>query len=242
MIIKCPNCEFSGRIPSHAVDSPHNATCPRCRFRFELHSLFSEQGTAILARPELEIDPGSSAYELKAITEDFGELAPAGAHPEPWDKDEEVLPLNGSGSHARDLAADSSATTPAWETHSAGRAVLMPASGEPWYSRVLQIWGIMFLLWAGLILARSLFLLFSAENGPLNGSDVLSSVVSVMLLVPGAAGLFLLADLGRYLRGLRSFPTRGSKAAATPARPGPLSYRPGRAWNRLLQAAFAARP
>src|SRR5262249_6134890 len=80
MIIQCPNCGYSGRIPSYALGTPHNAKCPKCRFRFELGSLLLEP---MLEKPGSQLnpglsldapigDPGSSAYELKAITDDFG--------------------------------------------------------------------------------------------------------------------------------------------------------------------------
>src|SRR4051794_39887150 len=82
MIIECPKCQFSGRIPSYALDSPYNARCPRCRFRFELHTLLASTPDEALDDPGIEGlgtelgdgqagDPGASAYELKAITEDF---------------------------------------------------------------------------------------------------------------------------------------------------------------------------
>src|SRR5271166_2464463 len=97
MIIQCPNCRFSGRIPSYAVDSPYNATCPRCRFRFELSALLADRLVGMLAESELGSEPGSSSYELKAITEDFEQPQPAAERRDPWRVDPGEVPFNASG-------------------------------------------------------------------------------------------------------------------------------------------------
>src|SRR5271157_2721045 len=90
MIIQCPNCRFSGRIPSYAMDSRYNATCPRCRFRFELHALLADRDVGMLAESELDSGPGSSSYELKAITEDLEPPQPRVNLRDPWGDDEAV--------------------------------------------------------------------------------------------------------------------------------------------------------
>src|SRR5208337_2281147 len=88
MIIQCPNCRFSGRIPSYAVDSPYNATCPKCRVRFELHALLAERDVGMLAESELDSGPGSSSYELKAINENFEQPQTAADRHDPWKDDQ----------------------------------------------------------------------------------------------------------------------------------------------------------
>jgi hypothetical protein len=110
---------------------------------------------------------------------------------------------------------------------------------EPWYSRVLEAWGVFFLIWATIIVVRSLFFLLARTDGQAAGAEIVSSVFSVLLLVPGAAGLFLLVDVGRYIRDLRiHIPAAGvaqpDKRATTP-----LSVRVWRlkAWvHRSLRA------
>ena len=235
MIIQCPNCRFSGRIPSYAVDSPHNARCPKCRFRFEL---LADSVVGMLAESELDTDPSSSSYELKAITETHS----VADSRDPWENDEEAIPFNGSGDARVDPARSSLSTAAApWETPAPSLAVWAAAGAEPWYSRVLQLWGIVFLIWAAMIVARSLFLQFVPGSGPTSRSDAVSSVVSVLLLVPGAAALFLLVDLGRYIRGLRPPTSRAASAPSTSAKPVSLNLRPGRSWSRPFQATPSVR-
>ena len=142
MIIQCPNCRFSGRIPSHAVDSPHIARCPKCRFRFELLALLAGSDVGMLAESESVTGPGSSSYELKAITETHS----VADGRDPWENDEEAIPFNGSGDARVDPARSILSTAAApWETPAPSLAVWDAAGAEPWYSRVLQLWGIVFL-------------------------------------------------------------------------------------------------
>src|SRR5271157_352322 len=242
MIIQCPNCQFSGRIPSYAVAGPHIARCPRCRFRFELHALLADPVVGMLAEPEPDSGPGSSSYELKAITEDLGQPHSAADRRDPWGEDQEAVPFNGNGDPRVDPARSSFSTAAAvLEVPAPSLAVSEAAWAEPWYSRVLQVWGIVFLIWAAMIVARSLFLQFVPGSGPTSRSDAVSSVVSVLLLVPGAAALFLLVDLGRYIRGLRPPPPRKARTTSSSARTVSQSLPPSRFWNRLFQAAPSAR-
>ncbi len=90
-------------------------------------------------------------------------------------------------------------------------------------------------------LARSVFLQIVPGSGLTSRSDAVSSVVSVLLLVPGAAFLFLLVDLGRYLRGLRPPAPRVVRATSSAARKVAQSLPPSRFWSRLFHAAPSAR-
>ena len=189
--------------------------------------------SGMLAESKSVTDPGSSSYELKAITETHS----VADSRDPWEYDEEAIPFNGSGDARVDPARSSLSTAAApWETPAPSLAVSDAAGAEPWYSRVLQVWGIVFLIWAAMIVARSLFLQFVPGSGPTSRSDAVSSVVSVLLLVPGAAALFLLVDLGRYIRGLRPPTSREASAPSASAKPVSLNLRPGRFWSRPFQA------
>src|SRR3954452_23337046 len=95
MIIQCPNCGFSGRIPGYAVAIPHHARCLKCRHQFELGTLLqgepgreppgpSTEDTSARSRTGQEQDPGSSFYELKAITEDDGSALEQEDIVDPW--------------------------------------------------------------------------------------------------------------------------------------------------------------
>ncbi len=241
MIIQCPNCQFSGRIPSYAVDSPYNATCPRCRFRFELHALLADPVVGMLAESELDSGPGSSSYELKAITENLEQPQPEANRRDPWGDDPGAVAYGGNGDDRVDPARNGFSTTAPWKAPEPFLSVPEAAGPEPWYSRVLQVWGIVFLIWAALIVARSLFLQFLPGSGPTSRFDAVSSVVSVLLLVPGAAALFLLVDLGRYIRGLRPPSPSMVRTRSSAARTVSRSLPPSRFWNRLFQAASSAR-
>jgi len=249
MIIQCPNCGFSGRIPRYAVTAPHLARCLRCRHQFEPGLLLPaglQDDVAVSAPGKVlegagsgsEGDPGSSNYELEAITEDLATgIEELGS--DPWgDEDEE--PVMTSGPSFPKMASPREGPlgmTPLTYLRWAFR--LMPGPADPWYSRVLQAWGIFFLFWAVAILARSLYYLMTAEKFATATQDIVWSVVSVILLVPGSAGLFLLVDLARYMRGLsrdeqdaRDFADEPSGESATP---------PLRTWPEGPRALSAVR-
>ena len=112
---------------------------------------------------------------------------------------------------------------------------------DPWYSRVLQAWGIFFLLWGVAILGRSVYHLVTADHFATAGRDIFWSVVSALLLVPGSAGLFLLVDLGRYIRNLSGQSPESGESAEEPS--GEFAATPLRTWpagTRTLPAVRAA--
>jgi predicted Zn finger-like uncharacterized protein len=258
MFIQCPNCRFSGRIPDHALGSGQSARCPKCRFRFELRLVHylpavgapfdssfdgsgADDGTAI------EGDAGSSSYELKAITDDFGAATGVVHASQSWgdridddhpDRDEIVdsAPPRFSGIAARSEARKGSLL-------SERRLEAPPSSGlrEPWYSRVLQVWGVVLLVWAFVIMARSLLPIVSAGNGPPREGEATSAVISVMLLVPGAAALFLIVDLGRFLRRRLQAADRQEESSTTTG-PATLNLRIKRFWHRPFRTAPSVRP
>jgi hypothetical protein len=181
-------------------------------------------------------DPDSSSYELRAITEEIGidDKGPG----------EEALTSKGATKESKvaDAPPDKPVPLPSEVTAAASRVVGSdsPAGPEPaevlgvvetWYSRVLQVWGIVLLVWAALILGRSLLRAsLTGEVSPGDGHPI-PIVISVLLLVAGAAGLFLAVDYGRSLRaGLRSKPSDQARAKPT------LVYPPGmrlrRSWHR----------
>jgi hypothetical protein len=241
MIIQCPNCGFWGKIPKYAVAIPQYARCLRCRHHFELasHLPGGLRGELALPSPEVAVersgtgdadDPGSSSYELKAITADADTELEAGDIKEPWEEEKEDAPAKGE---ARRLSGVSMTAVPIPGTIASIRlrlaSVFAAGPADPWYSRVLQAWGIFFLAWALLILVRSVHSLLTVPDLAAEGRDILSSVVSVLLLVPGAAGLFLLVDLGRYIRrlsrgstGLEDAPVKPPAEAAGRQRPWPM--------------------
>jgi hypothetical protein len=241
MIIQCPNCQFEGRIPRYAVNSRYNAKCPRCRFRFELHARHAELDIGMLAESEPHDGPGSSSYELKAITDDLALTDPLTNHSDPWGDEHSGVSLYGSAGNGTDPARSAFlANAVPWETTSPPLEVSEPRREEPWYSRILQVWGIVFLIWAAMIVTYSVLLLLLSGTGATSRTDVVPNVVSVLLLVPGAAALFLLVDLGRYIRELQAQPPRTMKLTSSAERPVSLRVR-SRSWNRILRAAFSVR-
>ena len=149
MIIQCPSCGFSGRVPSYALGSPHNAKCPKCSFRFELRALLLEPELgmpAIEGGPSLSLeaqggDPGSSVYELKAITEDFGTASEWDSSEDPWEDFPSTRPLEASERIAPGVSRATQASHPAVPPLSLANLESTPPAGttDPWYSRVLQV-------------------------------------------------------------------------------------------------------
>lgn len=208
MIIECPNCGFSGRIPRYAVTVPHLARCLRCRHQFEPIVRFPASlgadvpnGSPAAARGG---DPGASSYELKAIAEELGTGVetrggqdPWAEGSDPWDEHDDVVPAP-SKEDAPPVRA--SVLTHLLRLGTVARRE--PGLVDPWYARILQAWGIFFLLWAAGIVGANLLYLAKAESIAIAGRETIWSVLSVLLLVPGAAGVFLLVDAGRLVRSL----------------------------------------
>ncbi|WP_165232445.1 hypothetical protein [Aquisphaera insulae] len=246
MIIECPKCQFSGRIPSYALETPYNARCPRCRFRFELQTLLSSTPAEALDDPGIDGlesvdgdpragDPSSSAYELKAINEDF-----AGEESEAADEDEWRDEIRATGAVNGPVAAARRAESEGGDA-AVGSSGFLGASWsatDPWYGRVLQAWAVAFLIWAALILGRSLQWMFTADAESAGPGHLVATVVSVVLLVPGSAALFLLVDLSRYLRNHTPATANLRVARRSPA-PGLSAPGPRGAWSQLFGFASA---
>ena len=95
MIIQCPNCGFSGKVPKRAFDIPHQARCKRCHHLFDLSRLVDVVPSMASPSWISGIDPAqanhaiadassSSSYELKAITDDFGLMKAAEGLDDEW--------------------------------------------------------------------------------------------------------------------------------------------------------------
>jgi hypothetical protein len=217
MIIQCPNCGFSGKVPKRAFDIPHQARCKRCHHQFDLSRLVD--AVTSMASPSwisridqaqadgVFVDASSSSYELKAITDDFGLLKETEDLDDDW-PDQERDPYRRAAAKlieasSQTLAPDALPVAPASVMPAYQQPVPLGSAIDPWYSRVLEAWGVFLLIWATIIVVRSLLSLLARTDGQAAGNDIVSAVFSVLLLVPGAAGLFLLVDVGRYIRDLR---------------------------------------
>jgi hypothetical protein len=248
MIIQCPNCGFPGRVPEHAIGTPHNARCPQCRYRFELDANLPELSLLAAANPNLPSphalvsnghgDPASSSYELKAITDDVPDRAGRESAAAVWDADDDLDILEPApAASVRRTAANSQSPDGAWLPAAPGDGsspVPTVTAGimDPWYSQVLQVWGIVFLAWAAILLVRSLYVMVAPTEGhPSWEANIIPTVIAVLLLVPGAAGLFLLVDLGRYIRSLRPSPS-GLSAGLGGSRPGRVDLTLRRFWRK----------
>jgi hypothetical protein len=94
------------------------------------------------------------------------------------------------------------------------------------------------LIWAAAILVRSLYIMFiQSGDRPEGSNEVLSAVVSVMLLVPGAAALFLLVDFGRYIHDLRPPALSRYAERSREPEPIPVRLRLRRFWPRPFQTS-----
>jgi hypothetical protein len=155
---------------------------------------------------------------LKAITSDADAELATSEIKDPWGEEADEAPGEGEAGRLPGVAISAVPMPGAIASRRLRLASLFVARPtEPWYSRVLQAWGIFFLIWALLILVRSVHSLLTVGDIAAEGRDILSSVVSVLLLVPGSAGLFLLVDLGCYIRRLSRGPTAFEEASARPA-------------------------
>ena len=252
MIIQCPQCGFSGRIPNSALGRSQLATCPICRCRF---SLRASSSTASPAHPRASAaadrpgdDPNSSSYELRAMTwESDAEddafpaeiLAGEATHDTIENSRREHELLDVPGETAFQPAELAATTTGPLLSASPGSDVGQRGV-EPWYRLLLQIWGVVLLVWATFILGRDLLRTNLSGQGPSGNGDLISTVISVLLLVAGAASLFLAVDYSRSLHaGLR--PPGASQTGMKTAFRRALASRLRKSWRWPARTAQPAR-
>lgn len=205
MIIECPRCGFSGRVPNYVAAVPHHARCPKCQFRFDLGELAGESTTGAgahdlrhdLTRPRL--DPSSSSYEIEAITEGFSPDDEDERGSQEWDEDRDgVIEPDAVATTA---GATSTVDHPRLAFHgedpSAARLALLGSA--PWRIRLFQSWAVLFIAWAALIGFRAVLATISRDEEFLFSMATIWPVASVVLLVTASACLFLLIDVSRRL-------------------------------------------
>lgn len=258
MTIQCPECGFSGRIPSSARGHSHLATCPKCRYQFALRAslLTARLGHGRSSRTPTqaddgESDPSSSSYELPALTwESAAGDDACGAEVRAGAATKIASPISVPAQASLD---DRDGITPAAaETSKHDVSTRQPALSAcltfnrdhrmviSWYERLLQIWGVVLLLWAALILGRDLLRTRLSGQGAEGNGDLVSTVISVLILVAGAAGLFLVLEFGRSLRaGVR--PSGISSQAPQTAFQHALGARLKESWHRPAHTAQPVR-
>src|SRR5437588_430261 len=208
MIIQCPNCGFSGKVPQRALAIPHQARCKRCHHQFDLSPLVdalspvtSPAWLSGIDRAEADgafMDASSSSYELKAITDDFGLSNGAEDLDRRWREEQDayrraaakLIETSSQAVLPEVLSATSASVAPTYQ-----QPMPLASAIDPWYSRVLEAWGVFFLIWATIIVVQSFLSLLARTEAQAAGNEIVSAVYSVLLLVPGAAGLFLLVDV-----------------------------------------------
>jgi len=209
MIIQCPSCGFSGRVPGYAATVPHHARCPKCQFRFSIGDRAAQVVDPLdgvsrhdlrhdLTRPRL--DPSSSSYEIKALTDDFPED----------DEDEREWGEDWEGA----IETDDDPPT-AWPVElppflrkgneplsgvNDGRRSQASVDPTSWYSRLYQAWAVLFIAWAAIIGFRAIAATISRGEDFLFSMPLIWPVASVVLLVTASAGLFLMIDFNRRLQ------------------------------------------
>ena len=253
MIIQCPDCGFSGRIPDSALGTSHLATCPHCRFRFSLHVASSAPETvpprASSISVEREVfrgDPGSSSYELKAISEDSitddygGDTLARGSG---LSERRLGLPTPVDGKPIPSGPAEGPKPVVAISSLAAREPIVGLEVPDPWYAPVLQVWGIVLLIWAAVVLGRDLLGLSPSAELSQGSGQVISTVISVLLLVAGAAGLFVAVDFGRSLRTGHKSPTfRRSRSKSILSMTQAIGGRVRRSWPRPPSRPEPIRP
>lgn len=190
MIIKCPNCGFSGRVPEHATRAPHQARCPKCHFRFDVGDLslpipepVAAVGQSDLRRDSIrsQLDPSDSSYHLDPLADDFAAEGWDGS----WshDPDGPMIPTAGVR-----VGFGRRSRVPAW--------ALRPSV---WRIRLFQGWAVLFLAVAALILLRTTIAAITFDDARFFSNDLLRPIAAVVLLVVAAALLCLSVDVSRRL-------------------------------------------
>lgn len=217
MIIACPQCGFSGKVPDHAALAPHQARCPKCRCRFDI----GDPGVQIpepagradlrhdLTRPRL--DPSDSSYELDPIVDGFEGVwdVPVGEEFEDAAEPAAVTaPAAVAGFRALDLRR-----APAWMFW-----LFRPSA---WRIRLFQAWALLFLVWASWIVVRTAVAASRLDDAHFFSNDLLRPIIAVVVLVSTSALLCLSVDVSRRLARLTYGPHPPSAGSGTIASPSP---------------------
>ena len=219
MIIACPQCGFSGKVADHVALAPHQARCPKCKFRFDIGDADVRIPEPFdradlhhnLARPRL--DPSDSSYELDPIVDGFEGV---------WD-----VPLSeelGSGDDVPN--ATTGAPTPAVSVGLGGGSralawLLRRFRPSVWRIRLFQAWAVLFLFWAGWIVVRTTIAVSRLDDAHFFSNDLLRPIIAVVVLVSTAALLCLSVDVSRRLARLTYGPHPPSAGSGTIASPSP---------------------
>ncbi|WP_165070490.1 zinc ribbon domain-containing protein [Paludisphaera rhizosphaerae] len=218
MIIACPQCGFSGKVPDHAALAPHQARCPKCRCRFDIGDPDVQIPEPVgrtdlrhdLARPRL--DPSDSSYELDPIVDGFEGVwdVPLG---EEFEDDEHVpAPTATSRAVISEVPPPSGKRVPEW--------MLRPFRISMWRIRLFQVWAILLLVWAAWIVVRTAIALSRMDDAQfLSNDDLLRPILAVVVLVSTSALLCLSVDVSRRLIRLTYAPTSPPPVSAPVAPP-----------------------
>ncbi|MDG3005228.1 zinc-ribbon domain-containing protein [Paludisphaera mucosa] len=213
MIIECPHCGFSGRVPDHAALAPHQARCPKCRSRFDIGDP-DVQVAEPVGRPDLRhdltrprLDPSDSSYELDPLGDGLG---PLDSWDDAWDVDPEADPAHANGTLAAAAPAVDRRPSP-W--------VYLALRPWVWRIRLFQAWAVIFLLAAAVILVRTALAVARFDDARFFSNELLRPIAAVVLLVSAAALLCLSVDVSRRL-------ARSTYAPNSPPSPSPLPAPP----------------
>ena len=237
MIIECPSCGFTGRVPSNVAAAPHHARCPKCQLRFNLGELVARVPEAVDAgsRPDLRhdmtrprLDPSSSSYEIEALTDDFSsddddERGAVDDWDDDWDdpiEPDEDAPSQATAVRSVRLPGFLLKEEESTRQSMIGRDRATSPDATPWRFRLFQGWAILFIIWAALIGTRGILATIDGDQDFLFSAATIWPVAAVVLLVTASAGLFLLIDLSRWF----AAPT-GSTAGAVLSPPASVSPR-----------------
>lgn len=216
MIIECPQCGFSGRVPDHATLVPHQARCPKCRYRFDIGDpdvQHPEPVEAVLADPRHDparprMDPSDSSYELDPIV-----VGPDDPWEGPWSDGPDQPP--GTTADAVLATRRPGGRPPAWAVRA-----FRPSTVR---IRIFQAWAILFLAGAAAIGVRTAVAASRFDDDRFLSWDLLRPVAAIVLLVGAAALLCLSVDVSRRLARL----TYGPNPPSRPARADRTARREG---------------
>jgi hypothetical protein len=188
MMAQCPNCGYSGKLPSSMESGKHKIRCRKCGVSFETQP--AEIGQKGL--PDLEADPNG----LSDLAIDLG-VSPS---PEPQEESTVITRID-----AGDLKID--ASDDEIPIQSQPRAMLPP---EPWFYGFLDGWGVFYLCAAAVALFTDFGIILAWGGRAVDWvpvSFLIASIVVVALfgalLLTFAAVIFLFVDQARNIRRLQ---------------------------------------
>jgi hypothetical protein len=202
MTVTCPSCGKSGKLPPSVELGSRKIRCPSCGVRFATESMESDIGARPPVSIVLDFEPESRHPDV--VTEDMKQ----------WHASVLAKPEADVGHHSGDTRIPHTVPTVNVNVHdeddelttASPSAADLPS--DPWFYMVLEAWGVLQLIGAGIALFVMIPVLVELVNNAKSEHapsllPLAPPLLVAFVLVSSAAVMFLIVDVARNIRATR---------------------------------------